>query len=74
MTRTFYLKRETDGARLLATAAGLEFWCPRSVCRTTLKYPVDSQGRRPVRVEIEDWWWEKNGKCDGEERQQGKLL
>lgn len=72
MKRTFYLKEETDKARLVQTGDGVEFWVPRSVCPTTLKYPPDSQGRRPVLIEIEDWWWHKNGmeaKCDA----QGKL-
>lgn len=61
MKRTFWLKRETDGARLVETKAGLEIWIPRSVCPRTLKWPPNAEGNRPVELEIEDWWWEKNG-------------
>lgn len=61
MTRIFYLKGESAGARKVATKDGFEFWIPRSVCPTTFKYPPDKEGRRLVQIEIEDWWWQKNG-------------
>ncbi len=71
MKRTFWLKRETAGARLVETKSGLEFWVPRSVCPRTLKFPENAEGKRPVELEIEDWWWAKNG-MEAKEAAQGQ--
>lgn len=71
MKRTFYLKRETAGARLVETKGGFEFWIPRSVCPRVLKYPPNGEGKRLVELEVEDWWWEKNG-VEAKEQAQGQ--
>jgi hypothetical protein len=74
MKRTFWLKRETGAARLLETNAGMELWVPRSVCPRMLKFPPNPDGKVPVELEIEDWWWQKNGVETKEQQHgQGKL-
>lgn len=60
MTRKFYLEQETGAARRLQTRSGFEFWIPRSVCKSTLKFPPNREGRVVVEIDIEDWWWVKN--------------
>ncbi len=71
MTKTIYLKRETDRARLWVLGNGREFWAPRSVCPRVTKFALEpGKPRRQCLVEFEDWWWEKN---DPEREEQGSL-
>jgi hypothetical protein len=59
------LIRETAGARLFARADGHQKWVPRSVCRSTVKFPREPGQPQVCEVEIEEWWLEKAGWANG---------
>ena len=60
MTLRLELITETDKARLYQFKDGCQIWIPRSVCKSTVKFPNDDPLANPIHeVVIEDWWWQK---------------
>jgi len=59
MTLRLTLLNETPKARLYSFDDGERFWVPRSVCKSTVKFPPEPDKPPVHEVQIEDWWWEK---------------
>ncbi len=63
MTLRLELIRETDKARQYQFKDGTQLWIPRSVVKSTVKFPRDKADLSKPEIHelnIEDWWWEKN--------------
>jgi len=71
MTKTLYLHAETPLARQFGSKDGRTLWVPRSVCRNLMKFPPVEGKLRLCQVEIEDWWWDRNG-FEARERKSGQ--
>jgi len=52
------LLRETELARLFRVV-DREIWIPRSVTKCVTKFKPDRNGHRECRVEVEEWFCEK---------------
>jgi hypothetical protein len=64
MTIRLTFIRETSLARLYSDSLGEEFWVPKSVVRSTVKFkptnldPLAMQNE-VHEIEVEDWWWDQ---------------
>jgi hypothetical protein len=65
--KDLWLKRETDQARLFfldercVDTPANTIWIPRSVVPLITKQPVVEGQHRKCTVQVEEWWWRKNG-------------
>lgn len=73
MTTRVVLLRETNLARQYRFADGTIAWIPRSVVKSTVKFPasanpLDSLVDKPLQeiheINVDDWWWRKNFEDD----------
>lgn len=60
MTIRLNFLRETEKARLYSDKNGDEHWIPRSVVKSTTKFPQDDLSKPVVHeLNIEEWFYEK---------------
>ena len=68
MTIRLNFLRETYKARLYEDKNHEEFWIPKSVVRSTLKWPNNVH-----ELSIEEWWWDKHEFGDNPKDDDGLL-
>lgn len=61
MKITLAFIRETEKARLYERQNGQQLWIPRSVIKTTLKHPRNSDGFQVHELDIEPWFARTKG-------------
>ena len=66
MTLRLTFLRETEKARLYRFKDGTSIWIPRSVVKSTVKFPsaglndlVEHATETVHEINVEDWWWDK---------------
>ena len=60
MTLRLNFITETANARLYEFKDGTSTWIPRSVVKSTTKFPPADLTKPTVHeVVVEDWWWDK---------------
>lgn len=60
MTLRLNFIRETDLARFYEFKDGTSTWIPRSVVKSTTKFPSNDLAKPSVHEIVDDdWWWDK---------------